>query len=259
MPPKRAAASPPAAATAAEAKKYKSAMDSMADEWVCPITAELPIDPVMAEDGKVYERAAIEEHIRVNRDSLRSPITNEAMGKRLIASSQARNTIEKLVRSGAITGDKAERWLERLSDEELVKTTTRRAEGGDANAMHDLSWWYADGAHGLAEDATASHRWAKKGADAGDASCMAFAGEGLVLGVGADKNATLGAVLTTKAAMLGSAFAACCLGSWFYHGLHGLPKDRAEAKYWYGKVATASEKDANDDEVEIAAQRAAGE
>jgi hypothetical protein len=33
----------------------------VADEYVCPITAELPIDPVTAEDGRCYERCAIEE------------------------------------------------------------------------------------------------------------------------------------------------------------------------------------------------------
>ena len=41
--------------TTAEAKKYKSALDTMADEYI-PIRSELPLDPVMAEDGRVYER-----------------------------------------------------------------------------------------------------------------------------------------------------------------------------------------------------------
>eukprot|EP00966_Prymnesium_polylepis_P125130 2893590-Prymnesium_polylepis.1 len=62
MPPKRAA---PDDATTEENKKFRSALDSMADDWVCPITFELPIDPVLAEDGSTYERCAIEEHIRV--------------------------------------------------------------------------------------------------------------------------------------------------------------------------------------------------
>eukprot|EP00966_Prymnesium_polylepis_P010467 241488-Prymnesium_polylepis.1 len=48
MPPKRAA---PDDATTEENKKFRSALDSMADEWVCPITFELPLDPVIAEDG----------------------------------------------------------------------------------------------------------------------------------------------------------------------------------------------------------------
>ena len=36
-----------------EAKRMKTAMHSIVDEYLCPITQELPIDPVMAEDGKV--------------------------------------------------------------------------------------------------------------------------------------------------------------------------------------------------------------
>ena len=47
------------------------------DSLVCPITEELPIDPVMATDGYVYERWAIEKHIRLNcNNELRSPVTN---------------------------------------------------------------------------------------------------------------------------------------------------------------------------------------
>ena len=46
-------------ATQQESKRVKTAMNSIADEWVCPISQELPIDPVMAEDGKIYERVSI--------------------------------------------------------------------------------------------------------------------------------------------------------------------------------------------------------
>ena len=44
--------------TAAAEKRYKQAIDGMAEEFVCPITQELPVDPVTAEDGRVYERSA---------------------------------------------------------------------------------------------------------------------------------------------------------------------------------------------------------
>ena len=49
-------------ATQQESKRVKTAMNSIADEWVCPISQELPINPVMAEDGKIYERAAIAKY-----------------------------------------------------------------------------------------------------------------------------------------------------------------------------------------------------
>ena len=42
-----------------ESKRVKTTINSIADEWLCPISQELPIDPVMAEDGKIHERADI--------------------------------------------------------------------------------------------------------------------------------------------------------------------------------------------------------
>ena len=38
-----------------------SSHNALADMFLCPITKELPVDPVLAADGKIYERAKIEE------------------------------------------------------------------------------------------------------------------------------------------------------------------------------------------------------
>ena len=46
MPPKRAASPETQAETQAVVKRYRQAIDEVAEEYVCPITAELPIDPV---------------------------------------------------------------------------------------------------------------------------------------------------------------------------------------------------------------------
>ena len=126
----------------------------MADDWLCPITCELPIDPVTAEDGRTYERSAIEQHIRAKGANVKSPMTNEPMGPKLLPSAQARSTIEKLVRTGAITGDKAELWRQRIEDEEKVRKMRARAEGGDAVAMFQLGNWHRIGQHGLASPKT---------------------------------------------------------------------------------------------------------
>ena len=34
-------------------------VETIAQEWLCPITQELPLNPVTAEDGRVYERSTI--------------------------------------------------------------------------------------------------------------------------------------------------------------------------------------------------------
>ena len=47
-----------------QASKFKKTVDDSASEFLCPITQELPLDPVTAEDGRVYERGAIEEWLQ---------------------------------------------------------------------------------------------------------------------------------------------------------------------------------------------------
>jgi hypothetical protein len=44
-----------------EHKRCRRALEKVADEWLCQITQELRVDPVMAEDSRFYERASIEE------------------------------------------------------------------------------------------------------------------------------------------------------------------------------------------------------
>ena len=77
MPPKRAAADD---AHTEENKKFRSAIDAMTGS-ARSITCELPVDPVVAEDGHVYERSAIEEHIRTKGAELKSPMTGLSMGR----------------------------------------------------------------------------------------------------------------------------------------------------------------------------------
>lgn len=240
----RKRAAPPATAACAataEAKKYKSAFDSIADEWVCAITTELPFAPVMAEDGHVYEKTAIEEHIRSHHSGpLKSPMTNLPMGSRLTACPQARNTIEKLVRTGAIGGDRAERWLKRLSDEQHVRAAKEKAEAGDMDSMYALANWYACGEHGLAVDSTLEFKWTKKAADLGCCRSLAKAARSLVYGIGTEKQLAYGVGLAFQAASGGSKYAAYLLGSWFWEGSFApsLPKDMVQAKHWFSKVAS---------------------
>lgn len=234
MPPSRKRAAPPAETEAA--KKIKSAVDSMADEWVCPITTELPLDPVIAEDGQTYERAAIEELLRVQGADLKSPMTNLPMGRQLLTSTQARNTIEKLVGTGAIDGDKAQRWTARLSEQLAVKGTMVEAEAGDVHAMASLSDWLSTAQRGLVKDERAAFKWAMRGADLRDPMCMAQAGCLLLRGAGTAFNGPHGMALTMQAAMLGSPRAACELGRYYHHGHHGLPRCLKQARMWYDKA-----------------------
>jgi hypothetical protein len=75
---KRPATKRPAAAAlvAEENKRFRLALERVADEWRCSITHELPLHPVMAEDSRVYERRAIEVWLRRHEAVVRSPMTS---------------------------------------------------------------------------------------------------------------------------------------------------------------------------------------
>ena len=92
MPPKRAAKETQAE-TQAVVKRFRQAIDDVADEYVCPITAELPVDPVTAEDGRFYERHAIEYWLK---DHDTSPLTGQPLAhKELTANLVLRGMIRE--------------------------------------------------------------------------------------------------------------------------------------------------------------------
>ena len=172
--PKRTATQASLLAESQEANKcYRSLLqtiDEVADEYVCSITFELPIDPVTAEDGRCYERCAIEEWLeRQPQPQVKSPVTNEPMGKRLLPAVQLRNTLKRLVESGAISGSKADAWKAAMAEEAEVAALRAEAEGGDAVAMRRLGFAYRDGKRGLKKDRTQAFTWLKRAADQGNA------------------------------------------------------------------------------------------
>ena len=164
MPPKRAAKDA-LAETEAVSKRYRQAIEDVADEYVCPITAELPIDPVTAEDGRCYERWAIEEwFLKQPQPQVKSPVTNEPMGKRVLPAVQVRNTLKRLMESGAISGSKADAWKKAKAEEAVVAVLRAQAEGGDANAMRKLGFAYRDGKLGLKQDRKQAYSWLEQAA-----------------------------------------------------------------------------------------------
>ena len=256
MPPSFGVMKPPTEqVVAAENMKIRSVIDSVANDWLCPLTHELPFDPVTAEDGHIYERAAIEELLKKQGNSLKSPMTGKRMGPQLTSSVQARNTIQKLVRSGVITGPKAEPWRQRIMQEEERSKMIARAEGGDRDAMYQLGNWYFSGGKGLTKDTAQAIKWFREGARSGDASAMYSLAVGLYKGVGCEQNKAHGIGLIFRAAEMGSAAAAFDLGEAFDEGTIGLPQDKWEARYWYGRVAHATFDELSTEQCQKAAER----
>ena len=220
-------------------KKMRKSINDVAADLVCPITQELPIDPVMAEDGKIYERNAILEWFSEKGAGITSPSTNARMGTRLLPAVQTRNTIRTLIESGAIEGELAEAWQKKLADEAKVKELRAKAEGGHGHAMFRLGNWYSFGIHGLAKDDVQARTWYERSTAARDPMGMARFGEFLLAGRGGSDNRPLGLVIVTEAATLGSDLAAWRLGESFLIGDDGLPKDPVRARYWLQKAANS--------------------
>ena len=214
-------------------KKLRKSINDVAADLVCPITQELPIEPVMAEDGKIYEKKAILEWL--NRDAT-SPVTRARMGSRLLPAIQTRNTIEALVNSGAIGDELTTAWKQKLADEKLVKEMRAKAEGGDGHAMYRLGGWYSSGMNGLTKDDVQARAWYERSAAARYPKGMAAFGECLLLGIGGPQDNALGLVNVTEAAYLGSDVGVMKLGRAFYNGKYGLPRDPARAKFWLKKI-----------------------
>ena len=216
-------------------KKHKVTLNAIAKEFICPITQELPCDPVMAKDGKIYEREAILEWFRKKDGDATSPSTGKVIDTELVPVVQARNTIESLIQSGAIEAEIAEAWQNRLEFEKRVKEMRAKAEGGDGEAMQWMGVSYTYG-QGVAKDLAQARAWFERSAAARHPPGMANFGQCLLSGIGGPQDTALGLVNMTEAAHLGSNMGACTLGEVFFKGLCGLPKDPARARYWLKKV-----------------------
>ena len=222
-------------------KKMRASINDVVAELLCPINRELPFDPVLAEDGKIYERDAILKWFAKKAGDATSPSTGAVIGTKLLPAVQVRNTIESLIQTGAIEGEIAEAWQEasakKRADETKVKETRAKAEGGDGYAMYLLGLWYRSGRGGLAQDAVQSRAWLERSAAARDPRGLAYFGCCLLNGIGGPQDIAFGLVNVTEAAGLGSDFAAYILGEAFFVGKYNLPKDPVRARFWIKKVA----------------------
>ena len=108
-------------------KRKVSEFERSFEELFCPITMVLPVDPVFAEDGHVYEREAIRDWNR--KGNGKSPKTNKPMAPGLRPAVQIKSMISIAVETGALVGDKATTWkkLTAKAHEEKVKAVAKAA------------------------------------------------------------------------------------------------------------------------------------
>jgi U-box domain/Sel1 repeat len=227
-------------------KGVKKAKTFACDDLMCPITLELPLDPVFAEDGRVYEREAITRHILGCRGrELKSPITNAPMGQRLVSAPQTRSLIEALVESNILKGDLATVWAERQkekkenNEQKSITDLQKKAKSGDARAMVELGVRYEKGTRGFEKDGEAALEWYERAHNAGNIKGTAYLGRRLCSS-GVAKCGSQGLMYISIAAGQGSNWAAAKLGLALANGSYGLPKNEKEAICWLTKALGAS-------------------
>ncbi len=110
------------------------------------------------------------------------------------------------------------------------------AEGGDAEAQHNLGLWLCDG-KGVRQDFRAGVRWLEQAAKQGHAKAQADLGNYLYLGgEGVARDRIAAAKWTTKGAVQGIPLAMDHLGYFYLKG-EGVARDRVEAYVWYSLAA----------------------
>lgn len=81
--------------------------EAVVENVLCPITSALPVRPVVAEDGHVYERDAIARWLS---SKATSPMTNAAIGPHLVDAGHMRTLTRTIIESGAVDDDSAAAW-----------------------------------------------------------------------------------------------------------------------------------------------------
>lgn len=202
------------------------------DELVCPFTLELPFDPVTAEDGRVYERSAIEQHIKgKSSEELKSPMTGSKMGSRLFPAVQHKNLIQSMIESGDITGSLADNWNKRAKQKTAMDALIKKAESGGGKAMERLGHYYLRGREGFKRDYKLAYAWNKKAHESGMVAGTARMAYVLLRGQGV-KREKEGIMFLSIAAAQGSDTASYRLGLALADGKHGLPVNKPEAIKW---------------------------
>lgn len=74
----------------------------------CPILQQLLVDPVLAEDGHVYERRALEQWLMTKE---KSPVTNKPMGSTMMPAIVVRQTVSELIEGGMLDDDTSRQFF----------------------------------------------------------------------------------------------------------------------------------------------------
>jgi TPR repeat protein len=207
------------------------------EEFLCPLTKRLPIDPVIAEDGNTYERAAITEYLK---SKTTSPVDGTPMAATLRPNNMVRKVIERLMESApaeeraVYLAMKARtmRRAEVLFEEGKV---LEAAEMGLPEACSEMALLCYDGS-GVAKDYVQAMAWAQKAPDQRTSIGIMFFC--YYYGNGTDKNWR--AAVDLFESLNQPLYLMAYVGQLYRIGGYGIPHDYEKALHFYSKSSAAT-------------------
>ena len=98
---------------------------------VCPLTLELPTDPVIASDGKVYDLSAWKQYkksMKTRKKTLVSPVTKQPIKGKVYVAVDIKTMIEDAVKNGHVSDDLCSRWKDKISQEAKFQNMIKDAQ-----------------------------------------------------------------------------------------------------------------------------------
>ena len=144
--------------------RLKDTIVKVAEEFKCPLTCDMPIQPVMSSTGYLFDPIAFGKFHGVKKNDggdFLCPVTKQKMKINPWKSTILNNVAEHIARSGILTGDVAEKWNEKIDLEKKIETMKKKAEAGDAKSMNYLGVMYAGGT-GVEKNQDKANEWYKK-------------------------------------------------------------------------------------------------
>ena len=100
---------------------------------ICPLTLELPIDPVVASDGKVYELSAWKQYKKsMKKKTLVSPVTKQRIKGTVYPAIDIKAMIEDAVKDGHVADDLCSRWKDKIEREARFQQMLKDAQKNPA-------------------------------------------------------------------------------------------------------------------------------
>jgi len=212
------------------------------DQFLCPITHSLMINPVQASDGWTYEWKAISRWCEEHNTSPLDPSVFIDLSQ-LQPNRSLRDAIQRLVEAGEFDDDVCSEWTAATAEFESAPEMYREgrvaeaAELGHPQAMGELSMRYYRGV-GVVQDIPMALKWAHKAALAGNGLGQFRLGYAYHVGEGKNRNWAEALKFYSMAYENGVAAASANICEMYRVGGYGLAKNTSSLVEWCGRSNT---------------------